>query len=154
MFDLAWHTTSHIEKFLAPASRPTWSSDSHKVPEPFRRTSPGVIGMMLHSEKMNGCTYLPNHCNKYYNTDNFVLKHGMEARWTVELALGLVGSSLHVQVVGGNCVGNRIRSHFLVIKNSDFRPDMKWWSRGLKNLRSLSGIWKHVFWTDFDRIVS
>lgn len=33
-------------------------SVSHSVPEPLRRTSSGLSGMMLHSENTNGCTYL------------------------------------------------------------------------------------------------
>ena len=37
--------------------RHTMSNVSHSVPEPFRNTSSGFKGMMLHSEKMNGWTY-------------------------------------------------------------------------------------------------
>jgi hypothetical protein len=35
----------------------TMRSVSHSVPVPFRNTSSGLSGMMLHSEKMNGLTY-------------------------------------------------------------------------------------------------
>ena len=32
-------------------------SVSHNVPDPFRKTSSGFRGMMLHNEKMKGWTY-------------------------------------------------------------------------------------------------
>lgn len=35
----------------------TMRSVSQSVPEPLRRTSSGLSGMMLHSEKTKGCTY-------------------------------------------------------------------------------------------------
>ena len=33
------------------------SKASHRVPEPLRRTSSGPSGIIVHSAKMNGCTY-------------------------------------------------------------------------------------------------
>lgn len=38
-------------------SKLTMRSVSHRVPVPFRRTSSGLRGMMLHSENINGWTY-------------------------------------------------------------------------------------------------
>ena len=43
---------------MFPRNASTISSDSHSVPEPFRSTSSALMGMMVHSEKMNMWTYL------------------------------------------------------------------------------------------------
>lgn len=40
------------------ANASTMRSDSQSVPEPFLSTSSGLIGMIVQSEKMNGCTYV------------------------------------------------------------------------------------------------
>ena len=43
---------------MLPRNASTMSSASQSVPEPLRSTSSGDMGMILHSEKMKGCTYV------------------------------------------------------------------------------------------------
>ena len=44
-------------KIMFPWNACTMSSVSHSVPDPFRKTSSGSMGMIVHRAKMNGWTY-------------------------------------------------------------------------------------------------
>ena len=52
------HTASCLfGKIMLPWKACTMSSVSHNVPDPFRKTSSGSMGMIVHKAKMKGWTY-------------------------------------------------------------------------------------------------